>query len=144
METIVIADDVILKDLVNEKTRRKAFGQLLAKYQQQIYFFIRHQGLDHEDTDEVTQDVFLTIYRNVSALKLLDELDWIIYGFAAEACKKYFKLKPLEEWLPTMTAHLKQKGFSFKNIAFRLELPLKEVKYAYHTFLSKQTAVQNA
>lgn len=130
---------MILKNLVDVETRRIAFEQLLAKYQQQIYFFIRHQGVDHEDTDEITQQVFLNIYRKAGKLNYWDDLEWIIYGFAAEGCQKYFKLKTQEEWLPKMIAHLKQKDFTFNNIALRLELPVKTVRDAYNTYLSKQT-----
>lgn len=93
METTVITDHILLKNLVNVETRRPAFEQLLVKYQQQIYFFIRHQGVDHEEADEIIQDIFLKIYRSAGALNLLDSLEWIVYGFAAERCQKYFKLK---------------------------------------------------
>lgn len=139
METTEITDHMILKNLANVETRRPAFEQLLAKYQKEIYFFIRHLGLDHEGADEIIQDVFLNIYRSAGALNLLDSLERIAYGFAAEACQKYFKLKTQEEWLPKMIAHLKQKDFSFNNIANRLEIPVKTVRDAYNTYLSKQT-----
>lgn len=138
MET-VITDHTILKNLVNVEKGWPAFEQLLARYKQQIYFFIRHQGVDHEEADEIIQDIFLKIYRSAGALNLLDSLEWIVYGFAAEGCQKYFKLKTQEEWLPKMIAHLKQKDFTFNNIALRLELPVKTVRDAYNTYLSKQT-----
>jgi len=144
METIVNDNYIILEGLLNSETRRQAFSQLLAKYQQDVYFFLRHLVLDHEETDELVQDVFLKIYNQAKTLDIKDDLEQIVYGLAAQACQLYFKLQPQERWLPNLIAYLKLHTFSFKDVAAILHLPLQTVKDAYHTWLTKQTTTLNA
>ncbi len=44
----------------------KGYNEIVRKYQQQVYRVIRKIVLDHDDTDDITQEVFIKVY---SALK---------------------------------------------------------------------------
>jgi hypothetical protein len=131
METNVINDNKILEGLVKAGTRREAFGQLLATYQQRIYFFIRHQVKDHEETDELLQDMFLKFYRDLGVLTVNDELRQVIYELAVRTCQHYFQKQPEGSWLPKLISLLKQQEFSFRIIAEMLNLPAEKVKEAF-------------
>jgi|SRR5690606_23715916 len=58
-------DALILKNFQNLSTREEAFGWLLKKYQQKIYWHVRRFIIDHDDTDDVVQDVFIKVWRNL-------------------------------------------------------------------------------
>jgi DNA-directed RNA polymerase specialized sigma24 family protein len=137
METIIIDNQIILNNLLNTEKRQQALVQLLGKYQQRIYFFIRRLVLSHEDTDELVQDVFVHFYHHAPGLNLNDDLKQVLYGIAAEACQGYFRSAPQGEWLPGLTLLLKQEDFSFRDIAGMLNLPVSDVKAAFNGLLNK-------
>lgn len=58
-------DALILKNFQNLSTREEAFGWLLKKYQQKIYWHVRRFIIDHDDTDDVVQDIFIKVWRNL-------------------------------------------------------------------------------
>jgi hypothetical protein len=38
---------------------------LLKKYQQKIYWHVRRMVIDHDDADDIVQDVFIKIWKNL-------------------------------------------------------------------------------
>src|SRR4030095_14466907 len=44
----------------------KGYNEIVRKYQQQVYRVIRKMVLDHDEADDITQEVFIKVY---SALK---------------------------------------------------------------------------
>jgi len=55
-----VEDSEILSKFALESTRNEAFSLLLKKYQQKIYWHIRRLVIDHDDTDDLVQEVFST------------------------------------------------------------------------------------
>lgn len=58
-------DALILKNFQDLSTREEAFGWLLKKYQQKIYWHVRRFLIDHDDTDDVVQEVFIKVWKNL-------------------------------------------------------------------------------
>ncbi len=54
-------DAQIIAMFADERTREDAFSHLLKKYQQKIYWHVRRMVINHDDADDVTQDVFIKI-----------------------------------------------------------------------------------
>ncbi|OJW13874.1 sigma factor [Mucilaginibacter sp. 44-25] len=44
-------------------TRKEAFKEIIDNYSRKLYCFLRKLGIDHEDIDELIQDVFLKLWR---------------------------------------------------------------------------------
>jgi RNA polymerase sigma-70 factor (ECF subfamily) len=47
------------------KGNQNAFNFIVRKYQKKVYWVIRKMVLDHDDADDITQEVFLKLYRSV-------------------------------------------------------------------------------
>lgn len=43
---------------------QNAFNLIVRKYQKKVYWIIRKMVLDHDDADDITQEVFLKLYRS--------------------------------------------------------------------------------
>ena len=56
-------DQKILSLFADEKTKEKAFRLLIDKYQKDIYYAIRRIVYLHDDANDVTQNVFIKIWR---------------------------------------------------------------------------------
>lgn len=54
-------DDEIICEFI--KGSKNAFNILVRKYQERIYWVIRKMVLDHDDADDITQEVFLRVHK---------------------------------------------------------------------------------
>lgn len=59
----------LIENLKNSKSRNKAFAELLKQYQERVYWHIRKIVLIHEDADDVVQNTFVKIFRNIDSFK---------------------------------------------------------------------------
>jgi RNA polymerase sigma-70 factor (ECF subfamily) len=62
---IQIEDNVILASFKSEQTREMAFTQLVQKYQEKLYWHIRRMVVEHEDTNDILQNVFIKVWKNL-------------------------------------------------------------------------------
>ena len=65
----LIADETLVAQLTRPESREKAFGVLVNTYKERLYWHIRRIVLDHDDTDDVLQNTFIKIYRNIGGFK---------------------------------------------------------------------------
>lgn len=61
-----IDDALILSSFKDEKTRDIAFTQLVRKYQERLYWHIRRMVTEHEDTNDILQNVFIKVWKNLA------------------------------------------------------------------------------
>ena len=55
----------LLQRLKNSKSKDNAFRELVNQSKKNLYFQIRRLLLNHEDTNDVLQNVYLKIYRSI-------------------------------------------------------------------------------
>jgi RNA polymerase sigma factor (sigma-70 family) len=55
--------------LQNEDTRERGFRELMRKYQERLYWHIRRILPEHEDTNDVLQNTFVKVFRNIANFK---------------------------------------------------------------------------
>ncbi|MFC4721269.1 RNA polymerase sigma factor [Geojedonia litorea] len=60
--------DLILQ-LQSDKTKEAAFKELLTLYKERLYWHIRHIVKSHDDADDVLQNTFIKIFRNIDKFK---------------------------------------------------------------------------
>lgn len=69
MKKEAVSDDYILSLFKNEKTKEEAFNLLMQKFQREVYYSVRHIVHLHEDANDVTQNVFIKIWRHLDQFK---------------------------------------------------------------------------
>ncbi len=62
-------DETILTLFKDEKTKEKAFKMLIDKYQRDIYYAIRRIVYLHDDAEDITQNVFIKIWRHLNGFR---------------------------------------------------------------------------
>jgi len=69
------------KELIEEfnSGNKAAFNKIAAKYQNRIYWHARKMVGNHEDADEITQEVLLVIYNKLSSFNYTSSLFTWIY-----------------------------------------------------------------
>ena len=86
-------DAQIISMFADEGTREVAFSQLLKKYQQKIYWHVRRMVIDHDDADDVTQDIFVKVWRNLDKFREDSQLYTWLYRIATNECITFLNKK---------------------------------------------------
>ena len=93
MSVPIVDDAEILSKFQNEKTRNEAFNILLKKYQQKIYWHIRRMVIDHDDADDIAQDVFVKVWKNLPGFRADAQLYTWMYRIATNECITFLNKK---------------------------------------------------
>jgi len=91
--SIDMEDALIISKFADERTREEAFGHLLKKYQQKIYWLVRRMVIDHDDADDVVQDVFVKVWRNLGKFREDAQLYTWLYRVATNECITFLNKK---------------------------------------------------
>ncbi len=59
----------LIAQLKNKQTQESAFRILMGLYKERLYWHIRKIVMSHEDADDVLQNTFLKVYRNIYNFK---------------------------------------------------------------------------
>jgi RNA polymerase sigma-70 factor (ECF subfamily) len=90
-----VEDSEILEKFSRETTRNEGFNLLLSKYQQKIYWHIRRLVIDHDDTDDLVQDVFIKVWKNLANFRSDSQLFTWIYRIATNESITFLNRKKL-------------------------------------------------
>ncbi|MDT3405249.1 RNA polymerase sigma factor [Mucilaginibacter terrae] len=88
-----VSDTEILAKFQDERTRNEAFNLLLKKYQQKIYWHVRRMVIDHDDADDLVQDVFIKIWKNLPGFRSDAQLYTWMYRIATNECITFLNKK---------------------------------------------------
>lgn len=91
-----IEDEEILKKFSVEKTRNEAFNLLLNKYQQKIYWHIRRLVVNHDDADDLVQETFIKVWKNLHNFRSDSQLYTWLYRIATNECITFLNRKKLK------------------------------------------------
>ena len=91
--SIQVEDEEILSKFREDKTRNEAFNLLLKKYQQKIYWHVRRMVIDHDDADDIVQDVFVKIWKNLPGFRNDAQLYTWMYRIATNECITFLNKK---------------------------------------------------
>lgn len=68
--------------IADPRTRREGFEALVRQYSEPLYWKIRHIVFTHEDADDVLQNTFLKIWKNLDAFQGKSALSTWLYRIA--------------------------------------------------------------
>ncbi|HEY4651221.1 MAG TPA: sigma-70 family RNA polymerase sigma factor [Pontibacter sp.] len=93
-------DKEILLKFANPDSRNLAFNQLVRKYQQKVYWHIRKMVIDHDDADDLTQEVFLKVWKSLENFRQDAQLYTWLYRIATNECLTFLSSKKRKFFLP--------------------------------------------
>ena len=88
-----IEDAILLKRFAAEETRRAAFTDIVKKYQERIYWLIRKLVTDHEDANDIVQNVFIKVWKALPEFRQDAQLYTWIYRIATNESLTFLKNK---------------------------------------------------
>ena len=110
--------DLLLK-IKNPETRNYGFNMLVRAYQQRVYWHVRKMVIDHDDADDITQEVFIKIHKAIENFREDAQLFTWIYRIATNECLNFLNKKRRRFFLPIedITVQLSSKIDSSNDIS---------------------------
>jgi len=87
----LVAEETLVKELKNKKTQTKAFEVLVSTYKERLYWHVRRIVLNHGDADDVLQNTFIKVYRNIEGFKGDSKLFSWMYRIATNESLSFLK-----------------------------------------------------
>ena len=95
-----LEDHEILLKFQQPTSRNLAFNQLVRKYQQKVYWHVRKMVIDHDDANDLTQDVFVKVWKHLENFRQDAALFTWIYRIATNECLSFLQSKRRKFFLP--------------------------------------------
>lgn len=86
-------EKAFIESLLNPKTQRNAFQELVSQYQRPLYAHIRNIVLNHDDADDILQNTFVKVFRNLDSFKGESKLFSWIYRIATNEALTFLQQK---------------------------------------------------
>ena len=77
-----VSDHMLVASFRNEKLKEASYTQLVRKYEERLYWHIRRMVVEHEDTNDILQNVFIKVWRNLAEFREESNLYTWLYRIA--------------------------------------------------------------
>jgi RNA polymerase sigma factor (sigma-70 family) len=95
-----LEDKDLLEKIKNPETTSYGFNLLVRAYQQRVYWHVRKMVIDHDDADDLTQEVFIKIHKAIGSFREDSQLFTWIYRIATNECLTFLNKKRRRFFLP--------------------------------------------
>lgn len=89
--SVVIQDAELLMQFRNPPTKEKAFTAIIKKYQEKLYWHIRRMVVEHEDANDVLQNVFIRVWNGLENFREDSQLYTWLYRIATNECLTFLE-----------------------------------------------------
>jgi len=95
-----LEDKDLLEKIKNPETTSYGFNLLVRAYQQRVYWHVRKMVIDHDDADDLTQEVFIKVHKAIGSFREDSQLFTWIYRIATNECLTFLNKKRRRFFLP--------------------------------------------
>lgn len=143
MEEEGLTDAVLLEKFRVESTRNYAFHLLMTKYQKRVYWQVRRIVIDHEDANDVVQNVFIKVWKNLCNFKEASTLFTWLYRIATNEALTFVKQKRGSLYVPYDSVEYSLSQKLEDDNYFQGDAIQKKLQQAILTLPTKQRIVFN-
>lgn len=86
-------DKLLMQQLLNPQTQRKAFERVVREYSEQLYWQVRRIVLTHDDADDVLQNVFMKVWTHLDSFHQDARLSTWLYRIAINESLDFVRRK---------------------------------------------------
>ena len=94
-----ISDKELIAQFREERTRQLAFRKIVERYQKRLYWHIRRMLIDHDDTDDVLQNVFIKSWKGLDNFKEDSRLFTWLYRIATNETLSFIRQRKAERYV---------------------------------------------
>jgi len=127
-------DKDLLSEFRNPDTRESAFGKILKKFQEKLYWHIRRMVVDHEDTNDLLQNVFIKVWKSLDHFREDSQLYTWLYRIATNECLSFLEQKKKKQALSLESSDGQlaeriraEKHFDSGKLEWKLQLAIQQL-----------------
>ncbi len=95
--TLSVSDKELVEQFKNGN--KAAFNEIVKRYQKRVYWIIRRLVIEHEDADDITQNVFIRMYNGLNSFRGDSELFTWMYRIATNLSINHLNAEKLKKYL---------------------------------------------
>ena len=134
MALTTLSDSELLVEFRNPVTKEKAFTSLIKKYQEKLYWHLRRMVVDHDDANDVLQNVMIRIWNGLENFREDSQLYTWLYRVATNECLTFLEQqkKRAAVSLSDVESGLENKikadqNFDGKKLEWKLQLGIQQL-----------------
>jgi len=134
MPLTVLNDTELLLQFREPATKEKAYTAIIKKYQERLYWHIRRMVVNHDDTDDVLQNVFIRIWKGLETFREDSQLYTWLYRIATNECLTFLdqQKKRASVSLSDLESGLSEKikadeNFDANKLEWKLQLAIQQL-----------------
>ena len=115
-------------------TKEKAFTQIIKKYQEKLYWHIRRMVVEHEDANDVLQNMFIKVWKGLDNFREDSQLFTWLYRIATNECLTFIEQQKRRSVVSIsneesgLSNRLKaDKDFDANKIEWKLQLAMQQL-----------------
>src|ERR1700754_3934101 len=131
---VTIQDTELLLQFRHPETKEKAFTAIIKKYQEKLYWHIRRMVVEHEDANDVLQNVFMRVWKGLENFREDSQLYTWLYRIASNECLTFLEQKkrksavPLSDVEAGLSNTIKaDKDFDANKLEWKLQLAIQSL-----------------
>jgi RNA polymerase sigma factor (sigma-70 family) len=136
-------DSILIKQFKAPSTKEAAFTAIIKKYQEKLYWHIRRMVVQHEDANDVLQNLFIKVWKSLDGFREESQLYTWLYRIATnesisflEKQKKYSSVSISDSESTLSNAIRASDHFDGNKLEWKLQLAIQRLP-------EKQRAVFN-
>lgn len=90
-------ETTLITELKDSKTKEVAFRTLITQYKERLYWHIRKIVISHDDADDVLQNTFIKIFKNIDNFKADSKLYSWMYRIATNEAISFINKRAKEK-----------------------------------------------
>ena len=91
MALTTLSDSELLVEFRNPDTKEKAFTSIIKKYQEKLYWHLRRMVVDHDDANDVLQNVMIRVWNGLENFRKDSQLYTWLYRVATNECLTFLE-----------------------------------------------------
>ena len=91
MALTTLSDSELLVEFRNPVTKERAFTSIIKKYQEKLYWHLRRMVVDHDDANDVLQNVMIRVWNGLENFREDSQLYTWLYRVATNECLTFLE-----------------------------------------------------
>src|SRR5580658_9540507 len=131
---VTTTDTELLLQFRDPETKEKAFTSIIKKYQEKLYWHVRRMVVDHDDANDVLQNMFIRVWNALGNFREDSQLYTWLYRIATNECLTFLEQqkKRASVSLDEMESGLSNKikadsNFDANKLEWKLQLAIQQL-----------------
>ena len=129
-----LEDSLLLMEFKNAATKERSFTAIIKKYQEKLYWHIRRMVVEHEDANDVLQNMFIKVWNGLENFREDSQLYTWMYRIATnesltfiEQQKKRSSISISNEDTGLSNTLRAEKNFDINKAEWKLQLAMQQL-----------------